>query len=273
MLVVSKQRFLPTSVNTLVLQKDDNYFYVHRDVYDKAVVLSDRHKLETLMSTLEVNNNADTMEWFYANAPSPINILAPYIGLVEEGIEQEIEICCGVLHVITSVIDVRNFIQQPQALRKSVSFSLSVREEYEMTWERFFLTAVKYDDRNVLVPYMIAGQALVGGGFPSTESGRFSASGPNASNIPQQGDEDYDDGPEKHGPGWTKTGDGVYYNTDSGETMFEENEEEDADFLDSLFGDTSAEAGLAAVAAADTEPVSSEDERTKTKKLLSLDVD
>ncbi|GKU77578.1 hypothetical protein [Paenibacillus sp. L3-i20] len=152
MLVVSKERYLPVTVNTLVLSANETYFYIHRDVYDQAVILSDRY--ESLHELAELvggtGRNDDTVQWFYEQAPKPIHILAPFLSLIDGEIEQDLEICCGVLHVITSLIHARHFVQKPQEVRKSVSFSLTIKEEYEMAWDRFFATALPYEQRNML---------------------------------------------------------------------------------------------------------------------------
>jgi hypothetical protein len=153
MLVVSKERYLPVTINTLVLSKGDRYFYIHRDVYDQAVILSDKYpKVESLINEINGSQvNQDTVAWFYENAPKPIHSLAPFLLLVDGEIEQDMEICCGVLHAITAMINVRNFILKPIEIRKSVSFSLSIKEEYEMAWERFFMTAIPYEQRHGLI--------------------------------------------------------------------------------------------------------------------------
>jgi hypothetical protein len=150
MLVVSKERYLPVTINTIVLAKEGRYYYVHRDVYDQAVVLFDRYQtLDTLIH--EINGSqisSDTVAWFFENAPKPINILAPFLTLVDGEIEKDMEVICGVLHAITAMINVRNFILKPIEIRKSVSFSLSIKEEYEMAWDRFFMSAIPYEQRH-----------------------------------------------------------------------------------------------------------------------------
>lgn len=149
MIVVSKKRYLPVMVNTIVLSKDNWYFYIHRDVYDQVVVLSDRY--DTLKSLVDLlggtQPNDDVVSWFYTNAPKPLNILAPYLNLIDGKIDKDMELCGGVLHVITAMINVRSFILKPIEIRKSVSFSLTIREEYELAWERFFLTSIPYEQR------------------------------------------------------------------------------------------------------------------------------
>ncbi|MFD0588509.1 hypothetical protein ACFQZE_10890 [Paenibacillus sp. GCM10027627] len=150
MLVVSKERYLPVTVNTLVLSANETYFYIHRDVYDQAIILSDRY--DTLAELAELvggyDHNDDTVQWFYEQAPKPLHSLAPFLALIDGRIEPDIELCCGVLHVITSLINARHFVRKPLEVRKSVSFSLSIKEEYEMAWDRFFVTALPYEQRN-----------------------------------------------------------------------------------------------------------------------------
>lgn len=150
MIVASRDRYLPVAVNTMVLCKDEWYFYLHRDVYDQAVVLADRYEqsLDELAAMIGGHDtNAETMRWFFAYAPRPLHILAPYLRLIEGEIEPDLELVCGVLHVITAMIQVRQFILKPPEIRKSVSFSLTIRAEYEMAWERFFASSVPYDQR------------------------------------------------------------------------------------------------------------------------------
>jgi len=149
MLIACKERLLPVTVNTLVLLKDDFYFYIHRDVYDQAVILSDRHKeLNELVDLIGKSDlNHETVQWFYSNAPKPIHILAPYMYLVDGPIDPGMEECCGVLHVISTMIHLRNFLTKPPEIRKSVSFSLTIKEEYEMAWDRFIQSAIPYEQR------------------------------------------------------------------------------------------------------------------------------
>uniref|UniRef100_A0A4Y8Q7S9 Uncharacterized protein n=1 Tax=Paenibacillus athensensis TaxID=1967502 RepID=A0A4Y8Q7S9_9BACL len=145
---------MPVTINTLVLAKNDMYIYIHRDVYEQAVVLADRypefHTLRTEVGGSPLNE--ETAKWFYEQAPKPLHILAPYLCLVEGPVEPEFEVVCGVLHVITAMIHVRNFVVKPPEIRRSVSFSLSIREEYELAWDRFFATAIPYKERYGLLP-------------------------------------------------------------------------------------------------------------------------
>jgi|GEM_PF-1294946 len=150
MIVASKERYLPVTINTLVLAKNDMYIYIHRDVYDQAVVLADRYPtFDALRAEVGGSSlNEPTAQWFYEHAPRPIHALAPYLCLVEGLIEPELELVCGVLHVITGMIHVRNFVTKAAEIRRSVSFSLSIQEEYELAWDRFFATAIPYKERH-----------------------------------------------------------------------------------------------------------------------------
>lgn len=216
----------------MVLSKDDNYFYVHRDVYDKAVVLSDRYEPEALLGALDATNNEETIDWLYSELPKPINILSTFLGLIQDGLEADLEKCCGALHAITSVIDVREFVKQPKELRKSIEFSLSILEEYEMSWERFFLSSISYDERNQVIPYMVAGQVI--GGAPPRDYSQY--------NSYSAETEEYDDGPEKYGPGWTRVSEGIYKNEETNQTMYEDDDDDDdEDFLSGLFSSSSSD--------------------------------
>jgi hypothetical protein len=154
MIVASKERYLPVVVNTLVLSKDDWYFYLHRDVYDQAVILTDRYDraVDDLMELIgNKQRNEEAVRWFYEQAPKPLHILAPYLQLIDGEIARDMELICGVLHVVTAMIQVRQFILKPPEIRKSVSFSLTIKEEYEMAWERFFVSAIPYGQRGLLL--------------------------------------------------------------------------------------------------------------------------
>jgi hypothetical protein len=125
---------------------DDAYYYVHRSLYDQAVILEDRYGQNPVALTHAIakdNNNA-AVEYFAANAPKPINILGYFLALVEEGLDNDMELLCGAIHVMSTVIDMRKFILTDFSLRTSISFSLHIREEYEVLWDRFFQEATFY---------------------------------------------------------------------------------------------------------------------------------
>lgn len=147
MLVTSKKRYLPTAINTLVLAKDDYFFYIHRDVYDKALILANRYSLDELIRIVEPSSNPIAIQYFYDHVPAPIHILAPFLGLVTSDLPEDIEILTGAIHVITAATDVIAYTQVHTELRKTLEFSLYIQEEYEMAWERFFITSIPYEER------------------------------------------------------------------------------------------------------------------------------
>lgn len=126
---------------------DGDYFYCHRDTYDKAVILSDRYTLESISKLLPKTQSEDNITTFYETLPAPLKILAPFLNLVKGEIEEDVRTYCGVLQVITSAIDIRKYVKVDAALRNEVSFSLSITEEFEMAWDSFFLTCIPYTGR------------------------------------------------------------------------------------------------------------------------------
>lgn len=149
MLVASKDRYLPTVINTLVLSGGEYFYYVHRDVYDQAVILANKYTYDELISIVEPQHNLLSMQRFYAYAPYPINILAVFLGIVDTGLSEDMEVLTGALHVITASTNVRAYVEVNKELRKTLQFSLYIQEEYEMAWERFFVTSIPYDERHV----------------------------------------------------------------------------------------------------------------------------
>ena len=150
MIVFSKKRVLATQINTITLPVGEDYLYVHRDVYDKAVILADRHTLSDMMLIVEPEHNKAAIDFFYENVPQPLHILAPFLGLVDGQLEDDIEELIGAMHAITMVLDVRGYSKLRRELRKGVTLSLSVKEEYELAWERFFALSIPYEERDIL---------------------------------------------------------------------------------------------------------------------------
>ncbi|QUI25109.1 hypothetical protein HZI73_23665 [Vallitalea pronyensis] len=148
MLVASRDRFLPTVINTLVLSKNDYFYYIHRDVYDQAVILADKYTKESLMSIIEPQHNLSAIHYFYEQAPYPIHILAVFLGIVDSGLSEDMEVLTGALHVITAATNIKSYVEVNKELRKTLQFSLYIQEEYEMAWERFFITSIPYDERH-----------------------------------------------------------------------------------------------------------------------------
>lgn len=161
MLVFSKKRFLPESVNVMTLAKDENYFYAYRDVYDRAVELKSKYPVvEQLVNIVKCEGvdypNEHLINWLRGSLPSPLDILAPFIILIPEPLEEDLELCVGALHIITASLNVKNLIALNKDVRREVTLSLTTREEFELDWESFFLTASDFEHRkDYLVPQPI----------------------------------------------------------------------------------------------------------------------
>ena len=149
MLIYSAERYVPTDVNILTIRAKFGlgYIYVHRSLYDKAVVLSDlyKDKLPELVRMLTGNDEIrEDVQFFYDNIPEPINILGAFLSFITKELE-ELEDMVGAIHVMSGPLDFRRMIQVPFEIRQQAPrFSLSIKEEYQLSWERFFTQAIPY---------------------------------------------------------------------------------------------------------------------------------
>lgn len=157
MLYYSEERFIPTNNNIMVIENIDGaYFYVHRSLYDQAVILDDEFgdKKEALYSLLDIDTTdvPSCIEFFELRAPKPLSILGCFLSLVRDYAllpDEDIKTLCGVIHQI-SIIDLRKFVKLPKEVRASTSFSLSIKEEYQLAWDRFFQECIPYDEEMFL---------------------------------------------------------------------------------------------------------------------------
>lgn len=149
MLIMSTERLVPLSTNTLVLEDSQGrYYYVHRSLYDQAVILSDTYtdNMQMLYSLLGAVNPPQVCKTFYEEAPSPINVLGAYLVFVDDADQlEDMEVMCGALSVMAMTMNFRRIPQVKAELRQSVKFSLRIREEYKMHWDRFFAEAPRLD--------------------------------------------------------------------------------------------------------------------------------
>lgn len=126
--------------NTIMLETDDGsaFIYLSKSTYDQALLLSDRFEgeLSYLKKTVlggEVTND-DAITYFFENAPEPINILAPYIGLIKVDLPSELRELCGALHMVSMSIDFNEFTKVPADVRKEVSFTKNTIRRFEQSW-------------------------------------------------------------------------------------------------------------------------------------------
>lgn len=143
MLIVSKERYVPISVNMMTLQGEDGtYFYVHRSLYDQCVVLRDIYKktMNTLyLSLIGKEEHPELCDVFEGSVPEPLDVLAPYLTLIKdiEGIGS-VEDMCGAISIMSMQVNFRKMLKFPAELRSSVKFSLCIKDEYAIEWNRFF---------------------------------------------------------------------------------------------------------------------------------------
>lgn len=149
MIIYSDTRYVPTDINMMVIRGNNNrgYYYVHRLLYDQAVVLYDLYSddIELLVnSIIGITDMRDDVAYFLDNVPPPLNILGPFLLLVKEPLT-ELRDMVGAIHVLSGPFDFRAMLKVPVEVRNRVPrFSLSIKEEYELAWDRFFQTAIPY---------------------------------------------------------------------------------------------------------------------------------
>ena len=155
MLIYSEERLVTTDVNMMVLSAPNGgYFYIHRSLYDQAVVIDDIYhdEIEMLIEALtgKQETRADVIT-FMENTPAPISILGPYLLLVK-GELTEFRDMVGAIHAMSGPINLRKLLKIPFDMRNTPSFSLSIREEYEVSWDRFFRSTMPYNQAEAYVP-------------------------------------------------------------------------------------------------------------------------
>lgn len=123
----------------MMLEVDGGFIYLSRNVYDQAVILNDRFEndytiIRNMLGVSDLQNAA--IEYFGEVAPEPLNILAPFLGLVTDvELEQDIEELCGVLHQMAATINFCSFICVPKEVRADVSFTGNFIRKYKDSWD------------------------------------------------------------------------------------------------------------------------------------------
>ena len=149
MLIYSKDRLVPTDVNMMVIRAKDNvgYFYIHRALYDQAVVIHDIYGEDPsnlIKSLTGKEESREDVDYFLENVPTPINIFGPYLLLIKETLS-DFEDMVGAIHVMSGPLHLRNMLKIPFEMRNTMpSFSLSIQEEYQLAWDRFFQNTMPY---------------------------------------------------------------------------------------------------------------------------------
>ena len=153
MLYCNENRLVPTNINLMTIESEDGmYYYVHRSLYDQAVILNDRFKGKEneLMELIGMNLTdqlPECIEFFHLVVPEPLNILGYFLALVQgfETLSADIEVLCGVIHQMSAALNFRSLISVPKEMRAQARFSLSIESEFRLSWDRFFQEAIPYE--------------------------------------------------------------------------------------------------------------------------------
>lgn len=143
MILLRSENLYVQQPNVIMLENkvedEDKYFYVSFDTYNAALKLSDRFDGDVHHIAKLINRDChkEQVEFFFNNAPEPIDILAPFIALADEDIEltNDIELLTGVLHQVSMMIDFNNYTQVNEELRSSVTLTKSMVRAYKQSWE------------------------------------------------------------------------------------------------------------------------------------------
>ena len=80
------------------------------------------------------------------SVPEPLDILAPFLGIITDCEKLDsIDDMCGAISSMSMSVDFRKMFKVPATVRASIKFSLSVREEYRVQWDRFFVETPTFE--------------------------------------------------------------------------------------------------------------------------------
>jgi hypothetical protein len=130
--------------------------YVSHHTYTQAAVLEstfggDMERLaEVLKVNLEDSDYGEAVYTFYEQTPSPMNMLAPFLGLLRDLTfnQSDYRSCAGFLHVMSQTIDFRAFANAPAEVRADTRFGLAALKTFDRSWEELetqLLVPVKDD--------------------------------------------------------------------------------------------------------------------------------
>lgn len=148
MIVVTEERYIPTAPGYITLQDADGlYYYVHKTLYEQAVVLKDRYSdsIDTLRELIGGNQDFEAVRLFTQYVPTPVNIMGYFLGLLENDITEFVDVV-GALDAMSSAVNLRNLIKQPVAIRQTVTFGMSIQNEYGDMWDNFLRSCYLYDE-------------------------------------------------------------------------------------------------------------------------------
>lgn len=149
MIIYDTKRWVPTDINMLVIEDGDGgYYYIHRSLYDQAVVLDYLYHDNVNKLIEEITGQTETRDdvvYFLENTPRPLNIFGPFLLLVKELVADYVDMV-GAIHVMSGPMNLCKMVEIPFAMRNNPTFSLSIRDEYILAWNRFFQTVIPYSE-------------------------------------------------------------------------------------------------------------------------------
>ena len=144
----SGERLVPAQTNIITLRANNGYIYVDKSTYEQATILNNKYcnDFDGLCKLVGGTNNQELVKFYYNSIPEPMNILAPFIGIIDDSTEFDGSLTelVGCLHVIARSIDFTKFVKIPAEIRNTVTFSDHIRKEFEIQWQEFINECVPY---------------------------------------------------------------------------------------------------------------------------------
>lgn len=110
-----------------------------REMYDQALIVDYTYDgdYELVGDILSARSDiTSVINFFYQNTPKPLNILAPFLSFTDSNValEEDIELLCGVLHTMSTVINFKAILTVPKEVRAEVRFKRSSINQYKEEW-------------------------------------------------------------------------------------------------------------------------------------------
>lgn len=145
----------------LLCEDKSKAVFLSSEVYEQAVIIT--HRFDGLINQIKKildcdENHEEAVNWFYNNAPEPINILAPFLGLVNSDVEElygpnREEVMYGFLHYMSNYIDFNEFLLVPDVVRKGISVSKLSITAYQKSWASLVYDVFGHTSKNVEVTH------------------------------------------------------------------------------------------------------------------------
>lgn len=145
MIVYSSKQYLVLIPNTMVLEKDGNYFYIEKSLYDNLILLNHSYSTERISELIGKDNNIDIINWLIPQLPHPIDSLAPFLGLINKELTEDLELCIGSLHeLFCTGLNPYGFIKLPIEARRGIEFGRT-GSVYPDMWSSIMTQYVEFE--------------------------------------------------------------------------------------------------------------------------------